>query len=369
MSLFCAPAGRHLGMDMVRAFAILTVLVGHALIFFPQFFSVLWLLFLAVFGVELFFALSGFLIGNILIRLSKGEFGFSSLWQFWVKRWMRTLPAYLVVAVVIMLVVQDVHLSYFVFLQNFYPEQLADFQVSWSLAIEEWFYLSFPLLMYLLSRQARAFKLNVKAWLVPVAVAVFVLVPLLLRYMELQGTGAWDFTIRKQIHLRLDGIAYGVFLAWLYEQRKTLFTTRALTWVLGMVLAVGFCGLWWLYNRQIDVFTATPSVFNNLVFYPLINLYCAAFVAFSIRFQSYSASKWQSAVLYVSLISYSLYLVHFHIYKYFAGSAEIALMAFAYLAASLLVMFSVGTALYLLVEKPFIDLRNRITAARVSTRL
>src|SRR5215207_9374087 len=78
---------RKIGLDVVRAIAIGLVLISH---FNKK------LEFLGVPGVELFFALSGFLIGGILYRALKTSprWSLDDVKHFWLRRWWRTLPHY-----------------------------------------------------------------------------------------------------------------------------------------------------------------------------------------------------------------------------------------------------------------------------------
>ena len=95
---------RNLGLDILRSVAIGLVLVAHALSFFTR-----WTAFdlnalyyvLGFLGVELFFALSGFLIGRILIETVLSERTWPSLRRFYVRRWLRTLPPYYLVLAVL----------------------------------------------------------------------------------------------------------------------------------------------------------------------------------------------------------------------------------------------------------------------------
>src|SRR5262245_16100295 len=84
---------RVFGLDFLRALAILLVLVAHASFMFLPLTHRLeawWML--GHLGVELFFVLSGFLIGSILARQAE-EVQFS-VGRFWARRWLRTLPNY-----------------------------------------------------------------------------------------------------------------------------------------------------------------------------------------------------------------------------------------------------------------------------------
>lgn len=120
-------------------------------------------------GVDLFFVLSGFLIGGILVDAKESENYFST---FYIRRAFRILPLYLVLVFVgILLVTLGSHgvqavkglsfhpatwVYYLTFTQNFYfashPDTISYLQVTWSLAVEEQFYLTLPLLVRKLSK-------------------------------------------------------------------------------------------------------------------------------------------------------------------------------------------------------------------------
>ena len=137
--------GRNYGLDFIRASAIALVIVAHYATAAPV---------CGVLGVEVFFVLSGYLIGGILYRMiqSQDPLDFRDVIQFWVRRWMRTLPNYyfflLVFVVIAVATGQQVDWSslwrYPFFLQNLTEPPAVFYGISWSLAVEEWFYLFFP---------------------------------------------------------------------------------------------------------------------------------------------------------------------------------------------------------------------------------
>lgn len=86
---------RIIGLDLVRAAAIAMVLVAHMAELTATWWPATWVLRVGgLIGVETFFALSGFLVGGILYRSLVG--GTLSLGRFWRRRWLRTVPAYVV---------------------------------------------------------------------------------------------------------------------------------------------------------------------------------------------------------------------------------------------------------------------------------
>src|ERR1700722_19361709 len=93
-----ATSRRIIGLDIARSIAILAVLLAH----FTQKFHHIKAVYLVanfagVLGVQLFFVLSGFLIGGILLRqLQRDGFTYRDVVHFWKRRWYRTLPNYMV---------------------------------------------------------------------------------------------------------------------------------------------------------------------------------------------------------------------------------------------------------------------------------
>ena len=90
---------RIFSLDVARTIAILFVVLTHSAALFPslnQAYRPLIRYFLGLQGVELFFVLSGFLIGTILIKTYEqtDNFDFTVVKIFWKKRWFRTLPNY-----------------------------------------------------------------------------------------------------------------------------------------------------------------------------------------------------------------------------------------------------------------------------------
>ena len=206
-------AVRSYGLDLMRAIAISLVLLAH----FAQKIE-----FLGFWGVELFFALSGFLIGNILWRsFSQTEsWSFAYLFNFWKRRWWRTLPNYYLFLIVSLVFSYLVYASipevnefvhYLYFGQNLFTPNGTFFGVSWSLCIEEWFYLSFPLLLFILS----FFKMK-KVMCYGITLSVYIIGALSMRYYF--GGLYEDVALRGITLARLDAIAYGVLAAFITSQ-------------------------------------------------------------------------------------------------------------------------------------------------------
>lgn len=218
------PRSRIFGLDLLRAYAIFCVvwvhgydLTGHAI---PR--AVYWLP--VSDGVTIFFVLSGFLIGRILLRtFTHSEFDGRVLLNFWIRRWFRTLPAYFTVLIVLVFlwhatgrVLPENLYGYFVFSQNLASPHPVFFGEAWSLAVEEWFYLLVPIPLFLAARSNAIDKKNLVLLLVA---ACIVVVAAFRAYRAWRfgypDIGSWDENLRKQVVTRFDSLMFGVLGAYL----------------------------------------------------------------------------------------------------------------------------------------------------------
>ena len=242
---------RLIGLDLLRALAISGVLITHIGIYGLHFGTDWWLAGAGGYGVELFFALSGFLIGRLLLEIVERDPSVRAWGIFMIRRWMRTLPVYLLWILVLLVIAPPPNpgsaaLKYLLLIQNFAWPMPDWFAVSWSLTVEEWFYLLFSALLIALATRSRSVA-------VISTCAVFLVVPLLLRLNINIPDPEWDFGMRKVVVLRLDAIAYGVVMAALYRHWPAEFHRwRYAALCLGLLFAafphspLGYwLGSWW----------------------------------------------------------------------------------------------------------------------------
>jgi peptidoglycan/LPS O-acetylase OafA/YrhL len=169
------------------------------------------------------------------------------------------------------------------------------FAVSWSLTIEEWFYLLFGAALILVAARLGGTR---ALWL---CLAVFILGPLALRIAELEWSER-GLELEKQVFFRIDEIAYGVVLAWLHLRRSRLFRHP---WPL---LAVGLLliGAVWTDRLPVPVRLIMPLNPNAVV------LGCVLCLPAALRLRR--AAAWFAApVRWISTRSYALYLIHMNI--------------------------------------------------------
>ena len=186
MLLKSSSQQRIYGLDILRALAILFVMVEHGRFLLPvELFPNPQFFFLKLYldGVSIFFVLSGFLIGQIILKVfSDDQIRLRTLADFWMRRWVRTLPNYFLVLCLLLLLGSLFNAAYttngtwkyFLFVQNFNSPHPPFFGEAWSLSIAEWFYLLLPVLLI---AGAKLLKWRVRKTLMSGAL-VFILLPL-----------------------------------------------------------------------------------------------------------------------------------------------------------------------------------------------
>lgn len=340
---------RNFGLDVVRMCAILPVLVGHyascAIKDTPRILFVLGDL-----GVVLFFALSGFLIGGIILRDFERGFSWKVALNFYVRRWMRTVPLYWTFFLVSMFVTYwgltldhgwtAKCLSYLVFLQNLAWPMPHWFEESWSLAVEEWFYLLFPILFALCA----GFRPRTRILMIALTLIV---IPPVLRMVAYDPTLDFDLHFRRVVVFRLDAIAYGILAAW------AVYTFDMKRWA-NLIGVVGFVGaditiLLMLYVFQLgDFFTRTLTMSVASASFAAIVLWA--------NFQ-----KWEEVpvVKWLSTRSYALYLCNVTMLK---TMLHHGLFGVAPVASALIFFPScmlIAEVAHRLIEQPFMRRRPR----------
>lgn len=300
---------RVFGLDVLRFLAITFVVIGHGVQLIPSI-PDLTVLSRSIdyLGVEFFFVLSGFLIGRIFLKEFDKSDNFSSLITFWKRRWWRTLPNYY-----LFLIINLVGFGYFkesfsfdwrylFFLQNAITPNEGFFSVSWSLSVEEWFYLSVPFIYFLFVKLSG--KFDESFWVMVGLIFVFSFV---MRYVYIQASPVtWGDEIRRVVLLRMDSLIYGVAMAWIWMRRFVwIHKVRWSVVPFGIILIGASVVL-----RHNPALNETPWML--MVLFPLASLGTALIIpvlASWTVFEKKSAFI-PSMITRISLWSYSLYLLH-----------------------------------------------------------
>lgn len=327
----------------------------------------------AWFVMDLFFILSGYLIGHILFHNfeTRGD-GLGATTRFWTRRAFRTFPLYYVVLLVLAAIEgKNPHLREFLYLTNypFSPDHVMSW--SWSLSVEEHFYLASPLAVWgvlKLDERGKQLIALLALWfggLFLRLVSLFVAV----RESGFEKLMSDPLVLTNAIyvptHCRIDILTAGLVIAFLSlhhrEKIESIFASKA-SRVAGVLVPAAICslllfedvwfdsGLW----HMVGLGTATSLGFGLLIL-RLVHVE-----------DRWSRALGRKTSLILATLGYGIYLVHVPI----ADRVSRALAphfepeAFflpwvATLALTLTLSALVAYGLHLLVEKPFLALRDR----------
>jgi len=352
---------RQPGLDLLRALAIIVVVVYHAALFGFKLPGRVdrfgWI------GVDLFFVLSGYLIGGqLLAPLARNQR--INLRRFFARRALRIMPAYFVV------------LAIYIFLPAWreYPEMYPTwkfllsvqniglhggtaFSHAWSLAVEDQFYLCLPFILLFVNRSPRS------AMIIP---SVIVLGGIALRtflaYQNLDETGVSFRGFQAWIYYptwtRLDPLVFGVALAAIEKFRpewwKRLTNSAIWLWLPGLALIA-----YGLYLGEGDYLSVAASIWQ----FPLIALGMAALLVCAVSPRLPFRRVAIPGAAFIASIAYSAYLIQkvvMHFVAQFCASHNIALTSVWALLGVELCVYAAAIILFLAVERPFLQLRHRL---------
>jgi len=316
----------------------------------------------AHFGLTLFFFLSGYLI-TTLLRMEHEKTGGVSIRQFYLRRVLRIFPPfYLVLALTGALtalgllgstltaravIAQVSHLTnYYIIRHGWWEGMPPGTSVYWSLAVEEHFYLGFPLLFVLLRRTLRS---NVRIAMVLLGICALIL--------------AWRFTLVFALHsardrtyiatdARVDSILFGCVLAlWHNPVLDRTISDRSLarTW-----LPLGIAAV------LLSVTVRQPA-FDQTLRYTLQSAGLFPFFVAAVRWHDRGVFRIFSLrpLKYVGMLSYSLYLLHFT--ALWALELHTSWPTPVRGAVALAIIIGASTVIYHLIEKPCGRLRKKLS--------
>ncbi|MEP1208930.1 MAG: acyltransferase [Rhizobiaceae bacterium] len=319
-------------------------------------------------GVDLFFVLSGFLIGSHLIR-RRENFSTASLGRYFGARALRIVPTYFAVIFLVAIgffplykpLSQDMTASviwHLLFLQDYLPSDLI--VAFWSLGVEEKFYIIAPLLILGTGRLGR---LRVRM----IAYGVLLVLPMLLRWLTLQSI-EFDFasyrayfeTFRSPFHLTFEGLLIGVICAEIFacqicRQRYGRIAKPLL--LLGSAIIAA---------HLVPVNLMAEITLYDILLQPLLlsigfGLILLAMALINPK-TGWAASRFS---LIGARLSYSLYLVHMALIPaamvpaLLSGADGLALFAI-FFASFMVLSLAASLALHFTIEKPFLQIKSRL---------
>jgi peptidoglycan/LPS O-acetylase OafA/YrhL len=357
------------GLDHLRSIAILFVFVYHYIVFFEH---PAWMESIGKFGwtgVDLFFVLSGYLISNQIFKTYYAQ-NKIDLKAFYLKRSLRIFPAYIFILALYFLfpiIREKESLSplwnYLTFTNNFGLNVMHNgtFSHSWSLCVEEQFYLLFPIFLLALIY----FKLLKKLL---IFLIVFFLAGFFIRHfwwerveMLFGYKGSfkiyWIMRIYFPTYCRLDGLLIGIAIAWLINSKPI---------ALNIINKYGYhflaCGLAFLmfgYYLCINEYSYIASVYGFptvSIGYGFILLAALSNNTFLHRNHSFITAK-------IATYSYSIYLSHkiiIHLCQKYLVNKYVEGDSFLMFSICLVLSILFAFLMYLYIEKPFMKIREQI---------
>lgn len=353
-------------------------------------------------GVDIFFVISGFLIARMLLAERDRSKGLR-IGRFYVRRVMRIFPAYLVTLWIgKVLWGGDSHSentwANLLLVNNFLPYDKQSLGWTWSLAVEEQFYLLFPLALLLAHRMQRgktADRESVRAVIICLFAFVFAL---MIRMLLVFGSGPSGIvcptpfhpkfspelfgpyfdSIYDKLHTRMGGIICGIGVA--YTERcasilRWFHTHRGLTrWGLAvallalsqMVFGHSFFTLWTGGPTSLGLSTAIDTyLFALLISYVLLYLRAQSAVGESGAIHRFLA--WRG-FRPIARLSYSAYLLHPLVILFLWSRLPLAaaemdeLKLWILILCCVLASLAAASILFLLIERPFHRLGRKLTA-------
>ncbi|MGZ3417399.1 MAG: acyltransferase family protein [Polyangiales bacterium] len=325
------------------------------------------------FGMDVFFILSGFLIGTML---SKGDAIESArgIGRFYLRRGFRIFPLYYLVLTILALLpitqaIQRATLFWeYAYATNYivFNHRLLVMPWAWSLCVEEHFYLAVPLVLLLLRRMStekRRFGALFALWALGGAIRI---VDGLVHYNPRDPDGPF-LRLFVRTHDRFDILVIGVAIALAYRNHRDAFEAAlsrpSVRYGLGVL---GLIGLWLCVSPPLALATI-PTLRESLSWGTFTSVLCGALLPLIIAGDG-AFKRALSAPFFrpISTLSYGIYLIHIpvgeHLALPLAVSTGLGPGTTWLLSVFLLWGFSLAGAylLHLLVEKPMLSLRDRV---------
>lgn len=346
---------RIVGLDILRSVAILLVLFRHSQLFSSPLYDFGWL------GVDLFFVLSGFLVSGLIFKEYKKR-NKLNIKRFLLRRGFKIYPAFYIFLVgsIIIEHYRDGFIPTFPDLlgEVFYLQSYLShiWTHTWSLAVEEHFYLGLALISFIAYKTR---TLGKKQLVISTLIALIVL-SFCMRLSISYPHRNEPFFSFMATHLRSDGILIGVLIAYLYHFTEFFKFFTKWRWAF-LIVSIGLMAPGFYY--------VGGGYFMNTAGLSLVNLGFGILTLFSLsspiadRFESkFPSLKLLSKpiILFFTLVgkhSYSIYLWHIACRNFMNDSLHYGpnMNSLIFFILSI----SVGVILSIIIERPFLKLRQR----------
>ena len=331
-------------LDGLRFIAVAFVMAGHcsssnALKPFLEYLSTC--------GVNLFFTLSGFLIAQILIVNREKESKSSLFKQFYIRRFLRIFPLYYLVLFISISMNIPNSRTYFLYLVTYTTNIVSSFHLGvfgymghfWTLAVEEQFYIFFPMLILLPKR------VKIDYFILLIIVAI---ISRAFLYYIFRGSDIVRFAPSSFTTCCFDAFAIGALLAY-YRVKYIDILDRILQRRGIFFIAIILCFIFFILGENGHPLLTT--LFNRTFFC----LFCSWLIgiASTKSFQGFFGKFLNNkVVVYLGKISYGLYVFHFFM-PYISKHIHLPITRISYF----IITVALASATWFLFEKPINNLK------------
>ncbi len=321
------------GLDLLRGISGYGVAICH---FYAFIYKNEFLEYLSFIFVEFFFVLSGFVLFPQLLKILENK---KNLLIFYKRRWLRTLPLFFICLIIISMMFDKFltldFFKYFFFLQDILPDflEIKYYPVVWSLSIEEFFYLMFPIFLLFVSKKDFLQK----------CVYLF----LFLIFTKIFFVSYFDsYFIRTGTLFRFDAILLGFLMRYIYlkfDLKQSIFLS------LIFIFLYTFLQEFILSNKDLFII--------KLSFILFLQLFSASILILFLKIENllnHNIFKRISAL--VSKQTYSVYLSHM-IFIYLL--IDVNLIVLNKFMIYLFLLIAISTLSYYFIEKPILKIRPK----------
>lgn len=362
---------RNFGLDLLRAIAISLVIVSHCTYFFVEDSNnpiILFVRVLGAVGVDLFFVLSGFLIGGLLLNgIENNQTTFPHLITFWKRRWLRTLPNYFLMLLINIFILwlfsKDLPKNiglYFVFLQNFSTTHPDFFSEAWSLSIEEYAYLILPIVIFSAFSIFKKRKKSIFLWATLFVIGIGCLLKIQYYFeADVSSYKEWSAGFRKVVIYRLNAIYIGFLLVYMMRMFPDLFKKFRLGLFILSLFVFGIVHVL-IYVMQMQ--PQTHLAFYVFLYLPLISLSCSLSFPFAVHMRR--SIYFYRHIQFLSTRSYAIYVINFSAIllsiRYLSENYRETIFLSAMLCLCYLILTVVlSNLMYIYFEKPILRYRDK----------
>ena len=320
-------------MDLLRGISGYGVAICH---FYAFIYNNIFFEYLSFIFVEFFFVLSGFVLYPQLLKIIENK---KNLSIFYKRRWLRTLPLYFICLIFMSLMFNRIFsldfLKYFFFIQDLVPNflEVSYFPVVWSLSIEEFFYLFFPLFLLLVTKKNFLKKI----------IYLFVFIFLIKTFFF----GNFDSNfLRIGTFFRFDAILLGFLLRHIYLK---------INFYQSIILPLIFLFLYLFFQDFLLINKNQTLV--KFIFLILLQLLSSSVLIFFLNIENLIRFNFfKKFLLLISNQTYSVYLTHM-IFIYLLIDLKIA--GLSKLITFLFLLLLTSTISYYYFEKPILKIRPK----------